>query len=137
MFSFLIDTCVWLDIAKDPQQQATLGVLEELVRRGQVSLLVPVIVKDEFARNKERIINESQRSLSSVLKRAKEVVDQLGDIKRKRLVLEQLNEVDYKLPSLGENALESVKRVEALLAGAASIEISDAVKLRASERAIA
>ena len=72
MFSMLIDTCVWLDIAKDPQQQSVIGVLEELVRREQVSLIVPSIVKDEFARNKERIIKDSQRSLSSVLKRAKE-----------------------------------------------------------------
>ncbi len=33
MFRLLVDTCVWLDIAKDQQQQATLGVLEELVRQ--------------------------------------------------------------------------------------------------------
>ena len=137
MFSMLIDTCVWLDIAKDPQQQSVIGVLEELVRREQVSLIVPSIVKDEFARNKERIIKDSQRSLSSVLKRAKEMVDQLGDAKRKRLVLEQLNEVDYKLPSLGESAVESIGRVEKLIASATVVEISESSKLRASERAIA
>lgn len=137
MFTLLIDTCVWLDIAKDQQQQATLGVLEELVRQGEVSLLVPRIIVDEFARNKARIVQESHRSLSSVLKRAKQVVDQFGDGKRKRLVLEQLNDVDYKLPSLGENAVKSIERVEELLAGAAVLEVSDAAKLRAAERAIA
>jgi hypothetical protein len=36
MFKLLIDTCVWLDIAKNQQQQATLGVREELVRQGEV-----------------------------------------------------------------------------------------------------
>lgn len=136
MFKLLIDTCVWLDIAKDPQQ-ATLGVLEELVRRHEVSLIVPRIVRDEFSRNKKRIVQEGQRSLSGMLKRAKQVVDQLGDVKRKRLVLEQLNDVDYKLPSLGESAVESIGRVEKLLAGATVIEISDGAKLRAAERAIA
>ncbi len=137
MFKILLDTCVWLDIAKDPQQQATLGVLEELIRQNQVSLIIPRIVVDEFARNKARIVHESQRSLSSVLKRAKQAVDQLGDTKRKRLVLEQLNDVDHKLPSLGENVAASVGRVEKLFATSAVIEISEAAKLRAAERAIA
>jgi hypothetical protein len=136
MFKILIDTCVWLDIAKDHQQQATLGVLEELVRQGEVSLIVPRIVRDEFATNKARVLQESQRSLSSVLKRAKQMVDQLGDAKQKNLVLEHLNEVDYKLPSLGERAVESIGRVEKLLATATVAEISDAAKLRAAERAI-
>jgi len=137
VLKILIDTCVWLDIAKDPQQQSTLGVLEELVRQGEVALIVPRIVRDEFARNKARIVEESHRSLSSVLKRAKQVVDQLGDAKRKHLVLEQLNDVDYRLPNLGESAIESIGRVEKLLGAAAVVEISDGAKLRAAERAIA
>jgi hypothetical protein len=137
MFKLLVDTCVWLDVAKDHQQQATLGVLEELVRQGQVSLIVPDIVRNEFARNKARIVHDSQQSLSSVLKRAKEVVNQFGDSKRKRVVLEQLNEVDYKLPSLGESAAESIGRVEKLLANAPPLEVSDVAKLRATGRAIA
>jgi hypothetical protein len=137
MFRLLIDTCVWLDIAKDHQQQATLGVLEELVRQGEVSLIVPSIVRDEFARNKARIVFEGQRGLSSALKRAKQAVDQLGEVKRKRLVLQQLNEVDYKLPSLGESAVEAIGRLEKLFAGAGVVEISDTAKLRAAERAIA
>jgi hypothetical protein len=65
------------------------------------------------------------------------VVDQLGDTKRKRLVLEQLNDVNYKLPTLGESAVESIGRVEKLLAGGTVLEVSDTAKLRVAERAIA
>jgi hypothetical protein len=137
MFKLLIDTCVWLDVAKDHQQQATLGVLEELVRQGEVSLIVPRVVLDEFAQNKTRITLEGQRSLSSALKRAKQAVEQFGDSKRKRLVLEQLNDVDSKLPTLGEGVVESIGRVEKLLATGSVVEVSDGVKLRAAERAIA
>lgn len=136
MLKLLVDTCVWLDMAKD-QQQATLGLLEELVHQGEVSLIVPRIVRDEFARNKARIVQDSQGSLSNVLKRAKEVVHQLGDSKRKRIVLEQLNDVDYKLPSLGEAAVESIGRIEKLLTDAPALEVSDSAKLCAAERAIA
>jgi len=71
-----------------------------------------------------------------VLKRAKEAVHQLGNAKQKRVVLQHLNDVDYKLPSLGESAVESVGRVEKLLTDAAVIEVSDSAKLRAAERAI-
>lgn len=34
LFKILIDTCVWLDLAKDYQMQAILGALEELTRQG-------------------------------------------------------------------------------------------------------
>jgi PIN domain len=137
MFRLLIDTSVWLDVAKDHQHQATLGVLEELVQLGEVSLILPTIVVDEFRRNKARIVQEGQRSLSTVLKRAKEVVSKLGDAKEKRLVLEHLTEVDYRLPNLGDRAMESIARIEAMFSHATIVEISDGAKLRAAERAIA
>lgn len=63
-FRILIDTCVWLDLAKDYQQQAILSALEELLRQGDIALILPRVVIDEFNRNKERIIEESSRSLS-------------------------------------------------------------------------
>jgi hypothetical protein len=65
---------VWLDLAKDYNQQSLLSALEELVRMGQVSLLTPMLVVEEFQRNKERIIEESGRSIGSTLRRAKEML---------------------------------------------------------------
>jgi hypothetical protein len=101
-----------------------------------VSLILPRTVVDEFARNKDRIIEESSRSLSSTLKRVKEAVDRFGDPKRKRMVLNQLNDVDHRLPALGEAAVETIGRIEQLFARAVVIEIPDAVKLRAAQRAM-
>ena len=40
-FKILIDTCVWLDLAKDYQQQPILSALEELIRHGDVELILP------------------------------------------------------------------------------------------------
>jgi len=135
-FHVLIDTCVWLDAAKDHQQQAILAALEELVREGDIALILPRIVVEEFARNKARIIEESSRSLSSTLKRVKDVVEKFGDPRQKRNVLRQLNDVDHRLPSLGEAAVDTVGRIEKLFAGTPIIETSDSVKLRAAQRAI-
>lgn len=136
MFNILVDTCVWLDIARDHRQQSLLSVLEELVRRKKVSLILPRTIIDEFMRNKSRIAEESCRSLSSVLKRVKEVVSKFGDGKGKQIALNQLDDVDHKIPILGEAAVESIGRIEKLFGVSAVIEISDDVKLRAAQRAI-
>jgi hypothetical protein len=135
-FNLLIDTCVWLDLARDYQQQAILSALEELIRQGSIALILPRTVVDEFARNKERVIEESSRSLSSTLKRIKEAVEKFGDPRKKNDVLRQLNDVDHRLPTLGEAAVDTVGRIEKLFAHTPVIEISDAVKLRAAQRAI-
>jgi len=136
MHKILADTCVWLDIVKDPEQQALLNVIEELVKRKELTLIVPKLVTEEFARNKEKIIKEGRHSLSSAFKRVKDVVDKFGDPKKKKGVLEQLSNIDYKIPSLGEAAIVSVTRIEKLLKGGLIIEATDEIKLRAAQRAI-
>jgi predicted aspartyl protease len=135
-FKVLIDTCVWLDLAKDYQQQAILAALEELIRHGKVELIMPRTVIDEFGRNRARIIEESSRSLSSTLKRVKEAVEKFGDTRRKAIVLDQINDVDHRLPTLRDTAAGTLDRIERLFARTHVVEISDAVKLRAAERAI-
>ena len=136
LLKLLVDTCVWLDLAKDHQQQPTLFALEELARQGELQLILPRIIVDEFARNKARIIEDAGRSLSSTLKRVKEAVDKFGDRRRKQRVLQELNDVDHRIPTLGSAVSDSIGRVEALFASSSIIEISDSVKLRAAQRAI-
>lgn len=136
MFHLLIDTCVWLDLGKDYHQRPMLEALEELDKGGQVSLILPRTVVDEFARNKARVIKETSKSLSSTLRRVKEIVDKFEDAKQKKLVLDQLNDVDRKIPILGETVIDTFARIEAPFAKAAVIETTDAVKLRAAQRAI-
>jgi PIN domain len=133
----LIDTSVWLDVAKDYRQQTLLSALEELTRRRIVVLLVPDIVREEFARNKARIIEDSRRSLSSTMKRVKEVVDRFGADKAKPLVLEQLNEIAHRAATLGEAVNDSIARFEGLFAKGKKLKATNAIKVRAAERAIA
>jgi hypothetical protein len=136
LFKLLIDTCVWLDIAKDVQQQPLLNALEELISLNEVTLLVPQIVVDEFARNKARAVEDSNRSLSSNLRRVKEAVAKLGDPRETRRVLRQLNEVDYKLPRLSDTATSSIARIEKLFSDSIVIPVTDGAKLRAAQRAL-
>jgi hypothetical protein len=50
--------------------------------------------------------------------------------------LRQLNDVDHRIPTLGEAAVDTVSRIEKLFARTPIIEISDSVKVRAAQRAI-
>jgi hypothetical protein len=52
----LVDTCVWLDLAKDPSTLPLIGALEELVAGEDVVLVVTRTILDEFAQNKTRLV---------------------------------------------------------------------------------
>jgi hypothetical protein len=102
MFRMLIDTCVWLDLAKDPRQVPVLGVVEEMVRLGMVTLMVPRVGLDEFMRNRERIAKESAKSLSTHFRLVKDAVGKSGgDKKKMRVVLSHLDDVSHKIPIIG------------------------------------
>jgi PIN domain len=136
VFKLLVDTCVWFDLAKDPDQLPLLGVLEDLIAGGELGLIVPRTVLDELARNKPRIVGECSRSLSSIFKRAKDAVEKFGDPRKKRITLEQLDDVDYRIPLLGESVVGTIGRIEALLNLSPIIETTEGAKLRAAQRAI-
>jgi len=136
LFKILIDTCVWLDLAKDYPQQALLSALEELIRQEDAGLILPRTIVDEFARNKARIIEENNRSLSTTFKRVKEAVEKFAAPKHKARMLDQLNDLDHRIPTFGDTATGTINRIEKIFSRTPVIEISDAVKLRAAQRAI-
>lgn len=137
MFRMLIDTCVWLDLAKDQRQVPVLGVVEEMVRRDMIALIVPQVVLTEFRRNRERVAKESARSLSTHFRLVKDAVGKIGGDKRRvNLVLSHLNDVDHKTPMVGGTVVNTLDRIEKLLNASEIIEPTEAVKLRAAQRAI-
>lgn len=137
MFKMLIDTCVWLDLAKDPRQTPVLGVIEEMEKLGMITLIVPSVVLNEFQRNRERIAKESATSLSAHFKLVKDAVGKVGGNKRRmRVVLSHLDDVDHKIPIIGGTAADALDRIEKLLTASPIIEPCEAVKLRAAQRAL-
>jgi hypothetical protein len=137
MFKILIDTCVWLDLAKDLRQTPVLSVVEELIRLRLIDLIVPRIVIEEFQRNRERIAKESAKSLSGHFRLVKEAVSRLDDDKKKmQEVLSHLDDVNHKLPLIGGAAVGILDRIEKLLSASPIIETSDAVKSWVVQRAL-
>ena len=62
------------DLAKDYSQESLLSALEELVRMGQVQLVTPALVIEEFKRNRDRVVEDAGRSIGSTMRRAKELL---------------------------------------------------------------
>jgi len=129
----LIDTCVWLDLAKDYRQLPILEAVAALVEGGGTELILPQIMVDEFERNKERVIADSKRSLSSHFKLVREAIVKFAP----DAPLDQLNNVDYRIATSGEAINEAIEIIEKLFSAAPRIETTDSVKARAADRAIA
>lgn len=137
MFNILIDTSVWLDIAEDQKLTPLLSIVEDLIKEGLVNLIVPSIVIVEFNKNRGRVAKSSAKSLTTHFQLVKDAIRKAdGDTKRKELVLSHLSDVDHRIPILGGAAEHTLERIEKLLASATAIEASDAVKVRAADRAL-
>ena len=137
VFKILVDSCVWLDLAKDYQQQPLLSALEQLIESGDVALILPRVVVEEFARNRSRVIEESGRSLSSTVKRVKDAVEKFGDPRQKRRVLRELNDVDHRIPTIGGAVTSAIGRIEALfceIGGHRDFRVSQTTRRAASDR---
>ena len=137
MFNILIDTSVWLDLAEDQNQTPLLSVVEDLIKDGLMNLIVPRTVITEFRNNRKRIAKSSAKSLSTHFQLVKDAIRKAdGDVKRKELVLSHLSDVGHRIPILGGAAEDTLERIDKILANATVIEASDAVKVRAADRAL-
>lgn len=133
----MIDTCVWLDIAKDPNLQKLVSTVEELIDSRKLELVLPAQVLEEFANNKSRIIEDTKRSIKGQVARVRDVIEVFGDINVKDLLVEQLDDIVSKVPMMGEfAAIGSVNWIEVLFKKATVIEPSDTVLVAAARRAL-
>jgi hypothetical protein len=117
--------------------QPVISAMEDLVQAGQLRLLVPQVVLEEFARNKERVATDAARSLRSHFNLVREAVNRFGAETAKAATLEALNEVDHVAIIKGEAVNESINRIEKLLTSVPPLPTTDAIKARVTDRAIA
>ena len=133
----LVDTCVWLDLAKDFRQQPVISAIEHLVESEEVELLVPQTVLDEFRRNKERVAADAKRSLQSHFSLVRDAMRRFGDENGKDAALKALDEADHAALIKSEAVNASIDRIERLLTLVSPLPITDAIKIRVTERAMA
>jgi PIN domain len=128
MLHLLVDTCVWLDLAKDYREQPVISALEDLIAARQIKLIVPQVVLDEFSRNKGRVVEDARRGLQSHFRLVREAVNRFGEDEYRSAILAALNEVDHKIFTRNESAIGSVEQIEKLLIAQLALATTDAIK---------
>ena len=111
-------------------------LLEVVVHQRLVDLILPQMIVDEFARNRDKTLRTSAQRMTSALRGARDVVEQVGSRKDKRLLAKRLKDFGQKVPLVGNTPLSAVTRIEALFAASAAVPVNESVKLRAANRAI-
>jgi hypothetical protein len=132
----LVDTCVWLDLAKDPTGRSLIGTFEELVRADEITPVVTRTILNEFAENKARLMEDSGHSVSSMRRHAREGVNDPQEIEKDENSSEGLNEIDHRFVNLRDQVAKAVTLIENLLAAGELHETTNAIKARASQRGI-
>jgi hypothetical protein len=136
MTNLLIDTCVWLDLAKSTKGENVIHILEQLVGENKIELILPEIVLTEFERNKDRTIARAKKSVSEHLKKVRELVFSYSDKDNRQTILNELNNLDHLIPIKSDIATYSISRIETLFKQSVIIGLDDEIKLKATDRAI-
>ena len=133
----LVDTCVWLDLAKDYREQPIISAIEDLVKEGRLRLIIPSVVLDEFQRNKARVAEEAKRGFQSHFRVVRDAVNRFADDASKAHTIAALHEVDHAITMKSAAVDGSLMRIENILASTPAVPTSETVKQRVTERALA
>jgi hypothetical protein len=132
----LIDTCVWLDLAKDTSNKTIIMTIKSLIDSESIKILLPNIIKEEFLRNKSKIIDNSKKKISREIKNVKEIVTQYDLSDNKSTILNSLTDINHKLPMLSDLISEQVELIWEIIESIDELEINDSDKIKSSDRAL-
>lgn len=136
MLRILVDTSVWLDLAKDWRNQPVIAAIEDILGHAETELILPEVILDEFTRNKDRVAQDATRRLHSTFSLVRDTVRRFGDKRHAEEALKALDEVDHAAVYRGEAVHQSIARIEALLKRAIALPTTEAIKARAADRAL-
>lgn len=136
MLHLLVDTSVWLDLAKRRDGQKLIHALGQVVMDGDVELLVPELVVEEFERNRERI---EQSMTTSVADRFKLLQKDLETLSAEwhRPGFEAINALAYEMPLIGAMATRNFRDILELLKDGRTLEPGDVERVSVVERGLA
>lgn len=131
----LVDTSVWLDLAKKRDGQKLIHALGHMVTNGDVELLVPSVVVDEFERNRDRI---EQSMTTSVSDRLKALRNDLRDLSAEwhRPVFAAIDGLAHEMPLIGAMATRNFNDILGLLNDGRTIAVNADTEQRVVRRAL-
>lgn len=109
----LLDTCIWLKLAKKLQSRPLLKSILANLNQDKLKILLSDVTIEEYNRNKSDIISKYTQSLKNLLKNAKEIQDYLDDSEyfTFQCLLNKANDNIEKSAKEGINALSIVESI--------------------------
>lgn len=131
----LIDTSVWLDMAGRFRSAPLVRALHEMCDNAQLEIIVPDIVREEFARNKDRVATESTKALQSHMKSLRYALNGYADQNAAQQAREAIQNLDFT-NATQENSI--VDQVQALMDHGENIRTEATIihRARAANRAL-
>jgi len=117
----LVDTSTWLDLSKRRDGQRWIVALRSLAHQGQVELLVPQLVVEEFERNRDRIEASMTASVAQRFKLIKEDLDQFGGTDSEH-ALQVIEGLAHQVPLIGAMTTRNFSEVLELLRQGKTVE---------------
>ncbi|MEU6240990.1 PIN domain-containing protein [Streptomyces sp. NPDC047024] len=111
MLRLLIDTSVWLDMARRRDGQQTIVAIRVLMNQQKLEILVPSIIIDEFERNRPRAENAATQSVRERFRLLKQDLQEYGDEEAQRLIAEMTHQIPY----VAEGSLQNFSEISDLL----------------------
>lgn len=135
MLSILVDTSTWLDLAKRRDGQRWIVAIRLLVSRGELQLLVPGVVIDEFERNRDRV---ETTMTTTVAQRFKLLKQDLGDYggRNYEQALGVIEGLAHEVPLIGAMTTRNFNEVLNLLRGGKRLVPTDDQRSRVVQRGL-
>ncbi|WP_330466489.1 PIN domain-containing protein [Micromonospora zamorensis] len=134
MLRLLVDTSVWLDMAKHRDGQKLIVPIRVLFHQKRLRLIVPSLVVEEFERNRPRVEASVSASVAERVRQLKSDLNEYGGNQREQW----LEEMSHRLPLLSSLSLRNFTEIRELLSHPAAVEPSSrqqaSVILRALEK---
>lgn len=135
MLYALIDTCAWLDLAKNIDGQKIIVTVRVLAHHGRLTLVAPGLVIDEFERNRERVAADMTRSLASHFRQTRLAIDEHGQEGRDA-ALKELDNLAHRVPLINQLATRNFDDIRELLAKGLRLTPTNEEKARVVQRGI-
>lgn len=120
MLRLLIDTSVWLDLAKRRDGQRWIVPLRVLKFQGKLDLLVPSVVIDEFDRNRPHAEASVTASVLDRFRQLRKDLHEYGGEERSQW----LEEMAHQVPMVSSGTLQNFSEIRELLESGSRLEPS-------------
>jgi len=131
----LVDTSTWLDLAQRRNGQRWIVALRVLIHQGEIVLLVPPVVIEEFDRNEARVQASMTSSIASRFKQIRQDLVAYGSDDDAHAV-EVIEDLGRHLPLVGAMTTRNFKEIRELLVAGQRVEATETEMSRVVERGL-